>query len=148
MAEEGVSVQDALARLELYRRQIDSLNRSLALVQSVWTETARARVTLEDWKSLKTGAPVLVPIGGNTFLHASAAEPDKTLLGVGAGYSLERSTTEAVEHLTTREKELAAEADRLSAAAFEMQQEAAALEEAIESSLEATPQGRSARTAS
>lgn len=132
MAQETIDVDEALQHLDAYRRQIDLVGRNLELLQAVRTETNRARTALEGWKDQEPGAEIMVPLGANTFVHAQVGEPAKILLGVGRGYSAERSTEEAIVWLSKREKELDVEADQTIQGLFRLRQEAAQLQELIE----------------
>lgn len=132
--EEGSALdfEEAVARLDAYRRQIELGNRNLELLQSLYSDARRARQTLEGWKDEDDGAEVMVPVGANTYVRASVTKTDTALLGVGRGYSAERPTAEAISWLEKREKELNEEADRTSQRVFELRQDAAQLQEVLE----------------
>ncbi len=128
----GVDFEEAVARLDAYRRQIELGSRNLELLQSLYSDANRARRTLEGWKDEEDGAEAMVPLGANTYVRAWVNQTDKALLGVGRGYSAERPTAEAIAWLEKREKELSAEAERTNDRLFELRQEAAQLQEVLE----------------
>lgn len=138
--EEGIDFEEAVARLDAYRRQIELGNRNLELLQSLYSDASRARRTLEGWKDEEDGAEVLVPLGANTYVRAAVTKTGKALLGVGRGYSAERPTPEAIAWLEKREKELSKEADQTSQRLFELRQEAAQLQEILEQAAAAAQQ--------
>lgn len=139
--EDGVDFDEAVARLDAYRRQIELGTRNLELLQSLYSDASRARRTLESWKDEKEGAEVMVPLGANTYVRAQVGQTEKVLLGVGRGYSADRPTEEAIAWLEKREKELSEEADRTSQRVFELRQEAATLQEALEQAVAQQRQG-------
>lgn len=139
--EQGVDFEEAVARLDAYRRQIELGNRNVELLQSLYSDAARARKTLEGWKDEEDGAEVMVPLGANTYVRAAVTKTGKALLGVGRGYSAERPTAEAIAWLEKREKELSEEADRTNERLFELRQEAAQLQEVLEQAAAARQRG-------
>jgi len=136
-APEGATVEQALAVLDSYHRQIEALSRQVQFLQAVHEETRRAREALEGLRQEKSNE-VLVPVGANTFIHAQATRKDKALTGIGAGLSVEKPWADVEKRLTEREAEVRAELERLSQAGMRLQDEAAALEEEIQAAM---PQG-------
>jgi prefoldin alpha subunit len=135
MAEEGEDVNQALARLDAYRRQMELVGRNLSLLEALWTEAARARTTLEAWKDQPQDAETLVPLGSNTFVHAKVGAADHVILGIGRGYATQRPVTDAIASLAAREKDLRKQADAMGQAALDLQAEAAQLQAAIEDAM-------------
>jgi prefoldin alpha subunit len=52
-------------------------------------------MTLEDVEKEKEDAELLVPIGGSSYVKAKLANPDKVVVGLGAGVSVEKTLQEA-----------------------------------------------------
>ncbi|HVO77712.1 MAG TPA: prefoldin subunit alpha [Methanomassiliicoccales archaeon] len=99
-------IRQALAALDLYRAQAETLAEQQQIVQMSLEEYARARETLSKWKDASPGAEILVPIGGNSFVYSKVGTSDKALVGIGTGLTVERSTEEAIKTLDARITEL------------------------------------------
>jgi len=99
-------LRQALATLEVMRAQAQSLAEQQQLLQLSLEEYSRALETLNQWKNAKEGDEILVPLGGNSFVFAKVASSDKSLVGIGSGISVERSSEEAIKTVETRIKEL------------------------------------------
>jgi len=99
-------IKQALAALDLYRAQAETLAEQQQIVQMSLEEYVRARETLDKWKAAKHGAEILVPIGGNSFVYAKVGNSEKALVGIGTGLTVERSTDEAIKTLDARLAEM------------------------------------------
>lgn len=127
-------VEQALAVLDTYQRQLEVVSRQIQFLQALHAETRRAREALEGLRK-EPSAEVLLPLGANTFIFAQATRKDKALAGIGAGLTIEKSWPEAEKRLTEREGEIQNELERLTQGALRLQQEAAALEDEIQASM-------------
>jgi prefoldin alpha subunit len=67
------------------------------MVNAVIADLTYSTATLEGLEKEKENADLLVPIGGNSFVKAKLANPDKVIVGVGAGVSIEKTLPEAKE---------------------------------------------------
>ncbi len=99
-------IRQALATLEMYKAQAESLAEQQQIVSFSLEEYSRARDTLGKWKDAAEGAEILVPLGGNSFVFAKVADNKKALVGIGSGVTVERSLEEAIKTLETRINEL------------------------------------------
>ncbi|MDD1769861.1 MAG: prefoldin subunit alpha [Methanomassiliicoccales archaeon] len=99
-------IRQALAALDLYRAQAETLAEQQQIVQMSLEEYARARETLNKWKDTAPDAEILVPIGGNSFVYAKVGSSDHALVGIGTGLTVERSTEDAVKTIDARIAEL------------------------------------------
>jgi prefoldin alpha subunit len=63
-------------------------------------------MTLEDVEKEKEDAELLVPIGGSSYVKAKLANPDKVVVGLGAGVSVEKTLQEAKAIVKERLDEL------------------------------------------
>ncbi len=52
-------------------------------------------MTLENIEKEKENAEMLVPIGGGNYISVKLANPDKVVVGMGAGVSIEKTLPEA-----------------------------------------------------
>jgi prefoldin alpha subunit len=106
-------LRQALATLEMYKAQAESLAEQQQIITFSLEEYSRARDTLGKWKDAKEGAELLVPVGGNSFVFATVADNKKALVGVGSGVTVERPLDEAIKTLETRINELAEAAKKV-----------------------------------
>lgn len=128
---ERVDLEQALALLDTYHRQIEALTRQLNFLQAVLGETVQAREALEGLRK-EDQADVLVPVGGNTFLEARVTQKQRVLSGIGAGLSIQKPWSEAESGLAKREGQIREELQHVSEAVVRLQQEAATLEEELQ----------------
>jgi prefoldin alpha subunit len=80
----------------------DVLQSRLNFVNAVLTELNQAKMTLEGLEKEKEEVPLFVPIGGGSYIRAKLESPDKIIVGMGAGVSVERSLSEAKETVESR----------------------------------------------
>lgn len=106
-------IKQALATLEMYRAQAESLAEQQQIISFSMEEYSRARDTLGKWKDAAEDAELLVPIGGNSFVFAKMANNRKVLVGVGSGVTVERPVEDAVKTLEGRINELAEAAKKI-----------------------------------
>ena len=99
-------LKQALAALELYRGQAQTLAEQQNLVQFSLGEYTRAKETLAMWKDTPQDAEILVPVGGNSFVFAKVDSNSKALVGVGTGLTMEKPIQEALDTFEARIKEL------------------------------------------
>jgi len=59
-------------------------------------------MTLEGLEKEKENSELLVPIGGNSYIRAKLENPDKIVVGMGAGVSVEKTLQEAKEIVKKR----------------------------------------------
>lgn len=136
-----LSLQDALAVLDTYNRQIEALTRQLNFLQAVLDETGRARDSLEGLRK-EAHDDVLIPLGANTFVRGKATDKKVAIAGIGAGYAVEKTWDEAEARLAEREAEIRKEMDRVTQATVQLQREAARLQEELEAAVDESPSGR------
>src|SRR3970040_592150 len=73
----------ALSILDQYRAQCDALQRQQELLTLSLEELVRARETMSRSQQAGKGAPILVPIGGDTVLFGADADEERAILGLG-----------------------------------------------------------------
>jgi len=69
-------------------------------------ELRLANATMNGLKEEKKGAAVFLPVGGGSYVEASIDNPGKVLVGVGAGVSIEKETTEAIKSLEEQQDQI------------------------------------------
>ena len=131
MPETATNVQDAMMALEVYQRQLDMVSRQIEVLQGALDEIVRARRSLEALSDEKSN-DVLVPVGSSTFLRASLKDRDTVITGIGAGYATEKTREDTIKRLVEREAQVNQDLERMMQGAVQLQQEAAELQERIE----------------
>jgi prefoldin alpha subunit len=76
------------------------------MVNAVITDLAYASMALEGLEKEKENAELLVPIGSNSYIKAKLENPDKVIVGMGAGISVEKTLQEAKEIVKKRQENL------------------------------------------
>jgi prefoldin alpha subunit len=67
------------------------------MVNAVTTDLGYASITLDSLEKEKENTGLLVPIGGNSYIKARLENPDKLIVGMGAGVSVEKTLAETKE---------------------------------------------------
>lgn len=140
MAEPPATLQDALAVLETYQRQVQALVRQLDFLGGLSEEVGRARRALDGLKEGREDE-IIIPVGANNFVRGKATDKDVAITGIGAGYAVEKPFPDAIERLQKREDEIRAEMERVSQATVQLQQESARLQEELEEAMADTGRG-------
>ena len=73
----------------------ENLQQRISMINAAMTDLTYANMTLEDVEKEKEDAELLVPIGGSAYVKAKLANPDKVVVGLGAGVSVEKTLQEA-----------------------------------------------------
>jgi prefoldin alpha subunit len=73
----------------------ENLQQRISMMNAAMTDLTYASMTLEDVEKEKEDAELLVPIGGSAYVKAKLANPDKVVVGLGAGVSVEKTLQEA-----------------------------------------------------
>jgi prefoldin alpha subunit len=63
-------------------------------------------MTLDGIEKEKENSELLVPIGGSSYVKVKLADPNKVIIGMGAGVSIEKTLAEAKAALKERLDEL------------------------------------------
>jgi prefoldin alpha subunit len=84
----------------------ENLQQRISMINAAMTDLTYASMTLEDVEKEKEDAELLVPIGGSAYVKAKLANPDKVVVGLGAGVSVEKTLQEAKTIVKERLDEL------------------------------------------
>ncbi len=105
-----LSVEDEIRRLAVELRILEgtaeSLQSRITFLNAAYAELSLANRTLEGLEKEATDAPVLVPVGGGSYIKAKLSEVDKVVYGVGAGVAIEKTLKEAKDGIGNRVSEL------------------------------------------
>jgi prefoldin alpha subunit len=84
----------------------DTLQQRMSMLNAAITDLTYANATLDGLEQEKENSELLVPVGGNSYIRAKLATPDKVIIGLGAGVSVEKPLAEAKSMLKERLDEL------------------------------------------
>lgn len=73
----------------------ETLQQRISMMNAVMTELTYANMALDGIEQEKENAELLVPIGGSSYVKVKLANPDKVVVGMGAGVSIEKTLPEA-----------------------------------------------------
>lgn len=95
-----------LTELRLLESTGNALQDRINMIRAAITELAFAFSTIEGLEKEKKGTPLLVPIGGGSFIKAEVATTQTMVVGIGAGVSVEKTRSEAKQILEKRSADL------------------------------------------
>ena len=102
--------EEELRRLSIELRYLEqtaeTLQSRINMINAVMTDVTYANMTLESLDREKENTELLVPIGGTSYIMAKLNNPDKIIVGIGAGVSVEKTRQEAKEIVKKRLEEL------------------------------------------
>jgi prefoldin alpha subunit len=107
---ERAQTEEELRRLSVEMRYLeqtaDALQQRISMVNAAITDLSYATMTLDGIETQKENAEMLVPIGGSSYVKVKLADPNKVIVGMGAGVSVEKTLPEARTTLKERLDEL------------------------------------------
>lgn len=92
--------------LRYYEQTAEALQQRLTMMNVAMTDLTYASLTLESIEKEKENAEMMVPIGGSSYINVKLANPDKVIIGMGAGVSVEKTLPEAKDIIKQRVDEL------------------------------------------
>jgi len=102
----AIEKEDQLRRLvyeiQLMRGSAEVLQQRLELLQSAVADLRMAESSLKGLKELDAGTPILVPMGGGSFVNARLGELSKVIVGIGADVSIEMDFDGAIDDVSSR----------------------------------------------
>jgi prefoldin alpha subunit len=94
-----IKYEEELRKLSIEMRYLEqtaeSLQQRIGMMNAAITDLTYANMTLEGIEQEKENAELLTPIGGSSYIKVKLANPDKVIVGMGAGVSIEKTTPEA-----------------------------------------------------
>jgi prefoldin alpha subunit len=92
--------------LHYYEQTAEALQQRITMLNTALADLTYANTTLEGLEQEKENAEMLVPIGGSSYVQVKLANPDKIIVNLGAGVSVEKSLTDAKTTIKERLDEL------------------------------------------
>ena len=112
-----------MALIEQYKEQLSQLETQYSYVQAAINEYTKARMTIEQLSKVEDGSDILVPVGGSTFIDATAKKTSNVLFDVGAGIVLERPVDDTIKKIDERIESLQKTQEKISSTAQQIQDE-------------------------
>ncbi len=95
LEEKQRELRELTSEIELLQSQSNVHSQNLELLTVSLSEMRQTLETLEEIKSTEPGREILMPLGTGSFVKSTLKENDKVLIGVGAGFSIEKNIDEA-----------------------------------------------------
>jgi prefoldin alpha subunit len=92
--------------MRLLEQAAETMQQRLSMLNAAITDLSYASITLEGVEKEKENSDLLVPIGGGSYVKMKLANPDKVVVGLGSGVSVEKPLAEAKTMLKERLDEL------------------------------------------
>ena len=99
-------LQKLSMQLRYFEQTAENLQQRLGMLNAAVSDLSYASMTLENMEKEKENAELMVPIGGGNYISAKLATPDKVVVGMGAGVSMEKTLAEAKAIVKERMDEL------------------------------------------
>ena len=106
MSVEEETFRRLAVELRLLEGTADALQSRINLVNATLADYRVSSVTLIGVEKEKQDAPLLVGIGGGTYINTKLGNAEKVIMGIGAGVAVEKTIAEAKENVDTRIDEL------------------------------------------
>jgi prefoldin alpha subunit len=107
---QSAKAEEELRRLSMEMRYLEqtaeALQQRISMVNAASTDINYANMTLDGIETEKENSEMLVPIGGSSYVKVKLADPNKVIIGLGAGVSVEKTLPEAKATLKERLDEL------------------------------------------
>jgi prefoldin alpha subunit len=98
--------EEELRRLNVEMRFLEQtaeeVQSRINIVNAMITDLNYASMTLEGVEKEKENSELFVPIGANSHIKAKLENPDRIIVGMGAGVSIEKTLPEAKEIMKKR----------------------------------------------
>jgi len=103
MSEE--KAQQLMQQMQMLETYFTDLSQRESTLYNVLREATSAIASIKAL-NLKSDSETLVPIGMGTFVKTKISSNDKIVLNIGAGISLEKDSSSAINYLEARIKEI------------------------------------------
>jgi len=88
-----------LAQIEQYKEQLSSLEMQLQYLQAAISDYDKGKITLKNLEETDDKTEILVPIGGSTYISATANDTKKVLFDIGSGTVTEKKIGDAIKKI-------------------------------------------------
>ena len=105
-SEKDEQLRRLVVELRLMQGSAEILQQRLELLRTAIADLRVAESSLKALKDIEDGTPILVPVGGGTFVDANLGDLSRVIVGIGAGVSLEMDLEGALEDVSNRLSEV------------------------------------------
>jgi len=116
-------LQELSVRYQQMQSQAEALSQQINMLQITIRDVETALTTVAALKYETADKETLVPIGFGSFVNAKLTNPDKIVVGIGAGVSVEKNVDDAKALLDKRKEELTKYQETLNATLTKFAQE-------------------------
>ena len=113
-----------MVMIENYKEQIGQIEMQQSYLQAAIADYTKAKLTLENLSKADEKTDILLPIGGSTFIDATAKNTSKVLFDIGAGIVAEKTYEDAMKKIDERVKSLEQTQEKVSTMMQQLQEEA------------------------
>jgi prefoldin alpha subunit len=106
ISKEEEELRKLSVEMRFLEQTAETLQQRISMMNAAMTDLNYANMSLDGIEQEKENAELLVPIGGNSYIKVKLANPDKVVVGMGAGVSIEKTLPEAKEIVKERLGEL------------------------------------------
>jgi prefoldin alpha subunit len=92
--------------LQLMDGSVQLLQDRMQILSAALADLRLAQQSLSDLKDVSPKTPILIPVGGGTFVNAELGEMNKVIVGVGADVSVEMELDKAISDISSRLEEV------------------------------------------
>ena len=116
-------------QIEQCKEQLNQLDMQSQYLQAALMDYNKAKLTLENLKKTDKEIDILLPLGGGTFINASAKKSSKVLVDIGSGLVSEKTYDDAIKKIDERVKDLERTQEKLAQMIEQVKGEATELSE-------------------
>ncbi|MBN1683416.1 prefoldin subunit alpha [Candidatus Bathyarchaeota archaeon] len=91
-----------LYEYQLMESSVQILQQRYQILSSASTDLQISQQTLQDMKNLPHDNPILIPIGGGTFVRGKTGDLNLVVVGIGADISVEMKVEDALKEIANR----------------------------------------------
>jgi len=95
-----------VVELRLMQGTAETLQQRLQLLTTALADLRLAEGSMKDLKEVEADTPILVPVGGGTFVNARLGDMGRVIMGIGADVSVEMRLEDALENVSGRVEEV------------------------------------------
>ena len=106
ISKEEEELRKLSVEMRFLEQTAETLQQRISMMNAAMTDLTYASMTLEGIEKENEDAELLVPIGGSSYVKAKLANPDKVVVGLGSGVSVEKTLQEAKAIVKERLDEL------------------------------------------
>lgn len=99
-------MQNLSMQLDYLEQTAEALQQQLSMISSAMSTLNIASRTLNGIEKEKENAEMLIPIGNSSYLKVKLADPDKVIVGLGAGVTVERTLQETKAMFKERQEQM------------------------------------------